>query len=401
MQLEQENEELLRDYIKNYKETKKVVPYVAGRFEIIDTYELQKTDLFPSGVVALAASNDFPQVLLEHVFTTAPENVAVLRANLPRGLDMRLEKTRDLAAIIHIERTSDGYLQFTAVPLLYGNWGVKGSVGNFSLEPPPELNLTAGAPIIRGQTRIDAMKQYAEARRARKPVAEEVKTPTEPELVRVETVKPGTAVPATGPLPDAPVATPIPMLAGGKPSAPGRPLAAPLRPGATPPRQMAMLSTPRPVPVATPLPLNGAAKPPLRNFIASLNASDLTAPSTQNWRTYSAGKQPPGRTVTPGEASALAERGELGERLYLRGNFVVTAAGESRAVLRSQGGGTEPARPGAGPARVIVEFPPSVAPPPEGSTFSRDASRGFEIRDVRKSADGQINIYVREVTQVE
>ena len=102
--------------------------------------------------------------------------------------------------------------------------------------------------------------------------------------------------------------------------------------------------------------------------------------------------------MSPNEASSLAERGDLGERLYLRGSFVVTAAGENRAVLRSQGATGDASQPGTGAARIIVEFPPSAVPPQEGAVFSRDESRGFEIRDVRRGADGQINIYVREIT---
>src|SRR4051812_7634899 len=36
LELQQENDLLLRNYIKNYKETKKLVTYITGRFEIVD-----------------------------------------------------------------------------------------------------------------------------------------------------------------------------------------------------------------------------------------------------------------------------------------------------------------------------------------------------------------------------
>ncbi len=38
-----------------------LVPYVTGRFTIMDSYELHPTDFVASGVVALAVSTDFPR----------------------------------------------------------------------------------------------------------------------------------------------------------------------------------------------------------------------------------------------------------------------------------------------------------------------------------------------------
>jgi hypothetical protein len=98
------------------------------------------------------------------------------------------------------------------------------------------------------------------------------------------------------------------------------------------------------------------------------------------------------------EMAGLADRGTSGERIYLRGQFVVTASSEGRAVLRSQKSLTSLLKPGSGSTRVIVEFPAGVTPPAEGSSFSRDEQRPFQITDVRRGADGQINVYVREVT---
>jgi hypothetical protein len=80
-----------------------------------------------------------------------------------------------------------------------------------------------------------------------------------------------------------------------------------------------------------------------------------------------------------------------GERNYLRGDFKVTAAGPGRAVLRGTSGGRN--------ARVIVDFPDGAAVPAEGASFSRDGQRPFEITSVEEGPDGQVNIYVREVTR--
>jgi hypothetical protein len=36
-------------------------------------------------------------------------------------------------------------------------------------------------------------------------------------------------------------------------------------------------------------------------------------------------------------------------------------------------------------------------PPGENAVLSRDPSRPLEVWDIRKGADGQINVYVREI----
>jgi hypothetical protein len=51
-----------------------------------------------------------------------------------------------------------------------------------------------------------------------------------------------------------------------------------------------------------------------------------------------------------------------------------------------------------GNARIIAEFPRGVPAPQIGQNFQRGAERPFQIVDVRKGADGQVNIYVREIT---
>jgi hypothetical protein len=432
LELERENAELLRNYINNYRETKKLIPYVRGRFNIIGAYELQESDLFASGVVALAQANDYPQVMIEHVYTSAPEAVPTILKHLQIGLDMPIEKTHDLAAVIHIEKVFDGRLQFTVVPLLYGNYAVKHGVGTFALEPPKDINLTVGAPIIRGTRLEDGLKNYASFRRTRpgaSPVAgmsadpEPQMAETGPELVRLDALPAGVKAPETGALPEMPVATPVPVpgrTAVRKATPPvvlamnNRATPPPATPApAVPPIQATILENstgeprtvqpvapvePQAVPVATPIPVRPGV--PLKPFIAS-NPAPATGNTGRSWRTYPPGKAPPGRRISPSEAAPLADEGDLGETTYLRGQFVVTASHENRAVLRPQGGAAESRRPGAGAARIIVEYPGGLVPPTEGSTFSRDDSRPFQIYDVRRGADGQVNIYVREITAEE
>jgi hypothetical protein len=138
---------------------------------------------------------------------------------------------------------------------------------------------------------------------------------------------------------------------------------------------------------------------PLTPFIESKPLPDNRNLPGATWRTYPPGQAPRARTVTPAEAGELADRGDLGGRIYLRGRFVVTAAGENKAVLRPQGGGLEPGAAPPASTRVIVDYPGGAVPPNEGATFARDEARPFEIRDIRRGADGQVNIYVREIMQ--
>jgi hypothetical protein len=178
-------------------------------------------------------------------------------------------------------------------------------------------------------------------------------------------------------------------------------------PAATP--RLAVNSTPPPA--ATPLPASIPGLPPVENLITPKTTvppgvikpfvgSAPVAMGNGNWRTYQRGQQPPGRSITPAEASKMADRGgEIAEKLYLRGDFVVTASGDNRAVLRAPASLGEKTRDGVGSARILVEFPPSAELPTVGSTLSRGESEGFEVREVRRGQDGQINIFVREITR--
>jgi hypothetical protein len=150
-------------------------------------------------------------------------------------------------------------------------------------------------------------------------------------------------------------------------------------------------TTPRPTPfLAATAPTPAPAGVKLEPFIAAASAPGASAGS---WRIYHPSQMPRGRLIESSEATRLAETGLSGERIYLSGQFVVTASGENRAVLRPSIGGKP-----AGTSRVIVEFPPGYAPPTDGSRVARDEQRPFQITDVRRSTDGQVNIYVREIT---
>ena len=411
-----ENEVLLRDYLRNFQETKKLVPYVVGRFTILQSFELTGTDLFPSGVVAVAQSVDFPQVLIEHVYTAPPKSVPMLKQMLATGLDIKLERTNDLSSVIHVEKLYDGKLIFTVVPLLYGSYALKQGSGNFSLEPPGDVHLEAGLPVVK-PTRLEAaFKTFAAYRKSKGlpetmvapslTSASSTPAPSTPLLVRVEASPPPTA-PTPSPTPKVmhvAVATPTPKLPKTAKASP------------TPTKQLVAKASPFPtpvmeaVPIATPAPLGErhatsglAANPPaatpapgvkLEPFIA---AAPVPGASAGSWRVFRPGQMPRGRIVESQGASQLADSGVPNERIYLGGEFVVTASGairgENRAVLRPSVGGKA-----AGSTRIIVEFPAGMAPPTDGSQIARNEQRPFLVTDVRRGTDGQVNIYVREIT---
>ncbi|MDD5350571.1 MAG: hypothetical protein PHQ12_10205 [Chthoniobacteraceae bacterium] len=109
---------------------------------------------------------------------------------------------------------------------------------------------------------------------------------------------------------------------------------------------------------------------------------------------------PRGRLVSLSEANDLADRGTSGERLYLRGNFVVSVSNESRAVLRASSSLSSAlsAVTNSPPPRVVVEYPAGSQVPTKNKTFSRDEQRPFEITSVRRENNGQVTIFAREIT---
>ena len=73
----------------------------------------------------------------------------------------------------------------------------------------------------------------------------------------------------------------------------------------------------------------------------------------------------------------------------------------NRAVLRPRTKLTDKVlHLGAGSStRIIVELPSGYNPPQQGATVSRDELRPYEITEVRKQEDGQLNVFVREIMQ--
>src|ERR1700680_2329168 len=225
-ELAKTNAELVRNYIRNYFQVRGLVPYVIGRFAIMGARELEPNDVFASGMVALTNSVDHAELLMEHVYPGATATVPLMKQTLSVGLEIKLERTHDLSAVIHAERLADGRIMVTAIPLLYGTYTVTRGPGTFRLEPPPNLHLATGWPLFKEQPRRKAELHYAMYRRSagagsQVPVAAGLAPsgtppPAQNELVRIDPAKP-VETPVQAPLTTAKgVAKTTPRLKGVK-----------------------------------------------------------------------------------------------------------------------------------------------------------------------------------------
>jgi hypothetical protein len=428
-ELAKANAELIRNYIRNYQSVRGLVPYVVGRYTVMDARPLGPADLVTSGMVALSTAVENGQVMMEHVYPSDPQDIPLMKETLAPGLEVRLERTHDISAIIHAEKLADGRLLITAMPLLYGTYTVTKGRGTFSLEPPLDLNLAAGWPIYKSARFKEAETRFADYRQHNTGGGGSVPipgiTPAGPAPAQNELVRVEQAVAVATPPPVAP-AKPTPTPKGGKlaKGKKGAPSATPMTvakasppPAAMPsatPAQVAMASPPpRALPVAPPPSAapQQQAPPPVAQTPApvapTLEAAGAALASTAGggtWKTYAPGKMPVGRLIASSDIKEIADRGLAGERIYLKGQFTVNFADANRAVLRPKAGIAQsmlhPLGGGSNNStRIIVEFPSGHPPPGQGSTVSRDEARPLEITEIRKQDDGQLNVFAREIIQ--
>ena len=126
------NAELIRNYIRNYGHVRGLVPYVVGRFNIMEARELSADYVVTSGMVALTSAVDHGELIMEHVYPSDPQALPLMKQTLVMGLEIKLERTHDLSAVVHAERLSDGRIMITAMPLLYGSYTVTRGPGSSS-----------------------------------------------------------------------------------------------------------------------------------------------------------------------------------------------------------------------------------------------------------------------------
>ncbi len=403
------NAELERSYLRNYAAANEQVPYVTGRFTILDSYELGPKDFVTSGVVTLAVAADYPKLLIEHLYCAPAKVAPIIKRNLQTGMDIELRRTYELSAVLHATKLDSGRLQLTVVPLNYGSYVLKGPDGGFSLEPPTELNVATGWPLIQGARYTQADEAYVNFRTHTGfgPLASYRDAEKKPETV-LKGVDPTPApVPTATPAPTVLVAQASPspskaIPAGKKPVAGASPTPVLVAKNDTPvPKAVAIAPTPALAVKAT---ADGGVS--LQPFLQAPSAGSppAGAPSptavvdkTKNWRTYAPGQEPGGEHLRTGELTAFHERGGLnGATVYLGGEFTVRAVGENKnlgiknAVLRSNAENN---------VRIIVEYPADRPLPAQGSEINRDEQRPFLITRILATPDGTLNVYAREIME--
>ncbi len=369
------NLELLQAYINNYSLKELQVPYLMGHFSVIQSRALTKSDLLTSGYVALARSMEEPKLIIEQLYPAEPEATEDLRSMLQPGVEIKLERTYDLSAVLHVERLPADAWQVTIVPLNYDSYGL-GDGREVHLAPPLMPNLAGLLPVLEPpletQASSIAMSKNGKAQ-SPTPVKEDVPVlarsgPTPDQSV----IRVARAQPLTGTLPPLPKATPAPSAVA---------LSSPT------PMVLAAIPLAKPTPAETPVP---TPKPMI------ISSAAPTPKAVASWPTYRPGQMPRGRLIDVPGLDALVKNGGPKSTMYLQGDFTVKAIDGQRAVMRANsrnllGLGSAP--------RVIVEYPAGQTAPKAGSQVSRDSGRPFQITAVRRDASGQINVFVREVTE--
>ena len=380
--LQEESNNLVRSFLRNYDHQVGKVPYITGKYTVLDALPMSENQYFGSGVVALAQSNDVPTIYVEAVFPGPKEQLASMQRVLVTGLGLELRRSFDLTAIVHITNLGGGRLLFTCMPLLYSSYGQSGS--SFQLEPPAALYVKAGLPLVSNNQFEAAETRFAQYRRA---AGSQV----------ASTNAPSTKVPSSNASPSASVSSPtlVAALRAAPVSTPTPPLMV-KQPHASPtPKQTVAAATPANRPTASPTPTAPAVAETTPQPFLAASPSPGTGNRIGSWQLFKPGLMPRGRLFDVSQSAELADKGIGTEPIYLKGEFTVTAARENRAVLRPKSESSN--APGAS-IRIIVEFPKGGNVPKEGDPVARLDDRPFQIEDVRKGADGQVNIYVREIT---
>ena len=386
-QIDEESKNLLRAFLRNYDHQVGKVPYVTGKFTVLDSYPLSQTNFCDSGVAVVAQSVDVPTIYIEHFFPATAEQLPAMQRTLTTGLGIELRRSYDLSAIIHINNLGGGRLLFTCIPLLYGPYGTTQGGSGFQLDPPKSVNLKAGLPLV-GQSQFhDAELRFAQYRRAmasQETASSQSNAKSQPSLVGSE--------PSCSPTPASTGATPAVASATSKPVGmpAGKRESAPSAAAASSPAPKAL-----PVPTSTPMAVAATAQP-LQPFLTA-SPTPARAVEWKHGKPIAQGRCPVVACSTSIKQMNSPTRGIGSATIYLRGDFTVTAARDNRAVLRPRQSLTDHVL-NRGNARIIVEYPRGLPTPREGETFQRATDRPFQIVDMRRGADGQVNIYVREVT---
>src|ERR1700747_3054096 len=276
--LQEESNNLLRSYLRNYDHQVGKVPYITGKYTVLDAFPMSESQYFGNGVVALAQSNDVPTIYVEAVFPGSKEQLASMQRVLVTGLGLELRRSFDLTAIVHITNLGGGRLLFTCMPLLYSSYGQSGS--SFQLEPPAALYVKAGLPLVSNNQFEAAETRFAQYRRAAGSELASTNAPSTKVPSSNAAASPRASV-SNSPtlvaaLRAAPVSTPTPALLVKQPH------------GSPTPKQPVVAATPASRPTASPTPTAPTVAETTPQPFLAASASPATGKRIGSWELFQA-----------------------------------------------------------------------------------------------------------------
>ena len=152
--LEALSKELLREYLTNYKKPK-LLTFVTGEFRVMEVRTLSEDDFLSPGIAvkaqALARPDAVADPLPYPVFIEcliSSENAS--DESFAVGDTLMLEKQRDCAALIHVDKCNFEDRQAVLATVLPLNAGTRtlGSSESFTIAPPAKANPAASLPAI-------------------------------------------------------------------------------------------------------------------------------------------------------------------------------------------------------------------------------------------------------------
>ena len=155
--LDLHNEELMKNYIGNYKHDY-INTYIKGDFRVIKTRVLTEDDRFTKGIAVQAVAmlkqskyskpKMFP-VWIEIILPNAPASAA---DDIHKGDQLEINKNPFFASVLFVRRIErvddDPIMSFTVVPLVYESPWNPPNGSQFTISAPEKLNLSAKFPIF-------------------------------------------------------------------------------------------------------------------------------------------------------------------------------------------------------------------------------------------------------------
>ncbi len=140
-ELRDANDQLKRNYIKNFKDQDPA--YISGSFTVLGARPLTASDVFTSGWIVVARSSKIEDVDVEIVFPGLVSDTSPFEVGSPLALDAKTT----FANVIHVEKIKPDRLSVTVVPIVYEDLAMKGS--RVAMSAPLALNMEAAWPIAR------------------------------------------------------------------------------------------------------------------------------------------------------------------------------------------------------------------------------------------------------------